>query len=144
MRYEQRIPALDKDVTLPSGETQRLEAIMDVVYDNMPGQVLLDVRVCSPCAGEFASVLAASRRDGEAAARQVRDKETRYGPTVTPFVVETGGRPSREAREWVRALVRESQLDEPPAALGAKIWAHVSCTLQRYIAVQLRRAEGRL
>ena len=108
------------------------------------GTTLIGIRVCSPCAGEFACVLAASRRDREAAARQVRNKETRYGPTVTPFVVETGGRPSREAREWVRALVRDSQQDDPPATLGANIWAHVSCTLQRYIAVQLRRAEGNL
>ena len=145
VRYEQRTPALDKIITLqPSGETKTLEAILDVVYDNMPGQVLLDVRVCSPCAGEHAWVQAAARRDGEAAARQVRNKETRYGPTVTPFVVETGGRPSKEAREWVRTLARDSQHDEPPSMLGAGIWAHISCTLQRYIAVQLRKAEGRL
>ena len=126
-RHAQRQPQLDKDV---DGET--VEAILDVVYQQPgDGQTLIDVRVCSPCAGEPAQILAAARRVGEAAARQVRNQEARYGDSVVPFVVETGGRPSKEAREWVRAVLRESIQDGTPAVLSARAWAHFSCTLQR-------------
>ena len=118
---------------------------MYVVYTQPGGgTTLIDVRGCSPCAGEPAKIQAAARRDGEATARQVRNNVARYSDSVVPVVVETGGRPSKEAREWVRALVRESVHDGTPAVLGARVWAHLSCTLQRYIATQLRKAEGNL
>ena len=121
-----------------------VQAIMDVCYHDRTGHHLIDVRICSPCAGDHARVLAASRRDGEAAARQVRAKIARYGDTVTPFIVEIGGRPSREAREWVKETIGETIQLGSHSILASKTWATLSCTLQRYVAIQLRKAEGKL
>ena len=100
VKYEQHQPQLDKVV---EGDTVR--AIMDVCYHDQQGQHLIDVCICSPCAGEQPRLNAAAKRDGEAAARQVRNKYARYGETVTPFVLEVGGRPAREAREWVKGII---------------------------------------
>ena len=89
-------------------------------------------------------LLTARTADGEAGARQVRVIEARCGPSILPFILETGGRPTKEAREWVQGIVRATVQDGSPAVLGSRLWAHLSCTLQRYIAMQLRRAEGHL
>ena len=143
VKYEQFQPQLDKVIEV-DGKSEMHRAVLDVCYHDSEGQQLLDVRICSPCAGEAPKVQAAALRDGEAATRQVRAKIARYGETVTPFIVEVGGRPSKEAREWVQDVVRRTVLDGHSSILGATVWAMLSCTLQRYVAIQLRKAEGRL
>ena len=104
----------------------------------------MDVRICSPCDGELPKIEAAARRDGEACARHVRIKRVRYDDTVIPFILEVGGRPCKEAREWVRKLMRDSVLEENKSVMGARAWAGISCTLQRYVAIQLLKAEGKM
>ena len=118
------------------------KAFMDVSYQVPQGVMDIDVRICSPCAGDDTRVRAAAKTDGEAGARQVTVKKSRYGPDVFPFICETGGRPTKEAMDWVKDVVKNSMLDIPIAIAGARIWARFSCTLQRCIATQLRKAEG--
>ena len=140
VKYEQRMPQLDKIV---QGETQH--ARLDVCYhDPQNHQVLMDVRIASPCAGETAKVAASARRDGETCCRQERNKIARYGESVMPFILETGGRPGKMAREWVRSVISQTTQMGAPAILASQAWAAISSTLQRYIATQLRKAEGKL
>ena len=57
VRYEQRQPQLDKEI-----DGDEVKAIMDVCYNSVRhGSVLMDVRICSPCAGDRTKVQAASR-----------------------------------------------------------------------------------
>jgi len=150
-RFEQHIPHLDRTVADAStGATRPLAAILDVVYDDPDdmaglygGQVLIDVAVVSAMAGDAARVANAGRRDGVAAQRACGVKLSRYGETVVPFVVEVGGRPSEAAKAWLRHLLPRISEDAEEAAIrGADAWRRISCVVQRYVALQLRRAEA--
>eukprot|EP00974_Lingulodinium_polyedra_P120573 11175538-Lingulodinium_polyedra.AAC.1 len=46
--------------------------------------------------------------DGAATERGAKVEDARYGDAVIPFVLEVGGRPSKEARERARHVVRNS------------------------------------
>ncbi len=137
-QYEQRVPQLDR---MTGGELER--AVMDVVYQDPDlGTQFIDVSVVSARAGVQARVMTAARREGHAAERACALKKARYGEAVLPFVLELGGRPSGPAMAWVRTLVARAGEDSEMPLLGAQVWGRISCTLQRYVALQLRRAAG--
>lgn len=138
-RFEQRVPHLDRVV---NGTDQR--AVMDVVYTAAEGRSkYIDVALVSACAGSAARVEEAARRQGAAAHRACAAKTARYGDEVLPFVLELGGCASAPVREWVREAA--AQLDADPDSYechGPKLWGRISVTLQRFVALQLRRAAG--
>lgn len=138
-RYEQRVPNLDR-----MHEGKELKAIMDVVYTTPTGDTgLIDVALVSACAGPASRVEEAARRCGAAAARACAAKVARYGREVTPFVLELAGCASEPARAWIRAAAAELDADPDSYQLhGPTLWARVSVTLQRFVALQLRRAAG--
>jgi hypothetical protein len=138
-RFEQHVPRLDD---VKDGVPRR--AIMDVVFQAPDGAVVLvDVSLVSACAGPAQRLMASARRDGAAADEACQLKRRRYGPEVVPFVMELGGRPSDHARAWMRkVLAWGGDRVEGPRLTGAEAWARVSCTLQRYVAAQLRAAAG--
>ena len=125
-----------------NGEWER--AYMDLVYTDHQGQPqYVDVALVSAVAGSTDVVLKASRKDGAAAARATERKHDRYGPEVWAFVLELGGRPGREAREWVaRVLEQSSSNPTYPTTYGTDIWSRISCVAQKHIALQLKRAVG--
>eukprot|EP00974_Lingulodinium_polyedra_P131576 11218271-Lingulodinium_polyedra.AAC.1 len=118
------------------------KAMLDVCYHYEQRDQLMDVRIRSPCAGDRPKVFAAARRGGEAAETGVKVKDVRYSDAVIPLVHVVGGRPSKEAREWVRHVARNSVHSTPASAQGSRIWSVLSCTLQRYNAVQLCNTES--
>ena len=137
-QYEQRVPQLDKQGA--DGEVVR--AIMDVVGTSTSGaQVLVDVAVVSARAGSRAQREAAAKRPGLAAERAVAVKWQRYGENVIPFVLEVAGRPSAPAMQFVRKMLAEQAGADAPRQ-GAKVWARISCTVQRYVALQRQAAEA--
>ena len=72
-------------------------------------------------------------------------KKSRYGDRVIPVIFELGGRPAEPTKQFVRTLIHAMDSDDAEAeapARGAQIWNRISCTLQRYVAMQLRRAAG--
>ena len=137
--YEQWEPSLDRRTA--GGEIQR--AKLDVCYhDAEQRHVMLDITCVSPLAGDPGHLASAARRDGVSAQAAESGKYARYGQTVTPFVLELGGRPSKGTREYIGSVIAQSSSDRPHSTLGAQAWMRISCTLQRYVAMQLRRAEG--
>ena len=103
---------------------------------------MMDVAIMSAVAGSVGCVNAAARRDGKAAERGVVAKRNRYGQEVVPFVLEVGGRPSLPARQWVRKVISFGTQEGEHPLLGATAWQMISCTLQRYVALQLTSAES--
>jgi len=139
-RFEQHVPRLDD---VHNGQPRK--AIMDIVFQAPDGSTqLIDVSLVSACAGPATRMLASARRDGVAADEACKLKHRRYGKgRVVPFVLELGGRPSAEARQWLRkALAWASPDADAPPVRGANAWARISCTMQRYVAAQLRAAVG--
>ena len=137
--FEQRLPQLD--YVKQDGTTK--QAIMDVVHEHPQlGTLWVDVSVVSPQAGDAARRMQAARKDGSAAIRACQGKRRRYGVAVTPFVLEVGGRVSEDARAFVHRLLHADPLIGDHAARGAHMWTVISCTLQRYVALQLRRSAG--
>ena len=139
-QFEQRLPELD--YVKQDGSVKR--AIMDVVHGHpQMGRLWIDVAVVSPQAGDAAHQLRATRVDGAAAKEACKYKRRRYGDQVIPFVLEVGGRPSDEARAFVHRVLHADPLMEGSAAeRGAHFWRVLSCTLQRYVALQLRHSAG--
>ena len=117
---------------------------MDVVHQHPTlGTTWIDVSVVSAAAGDAHRQIQAARKDGVAAANACIGKHARYGESVVPFVLEIGGRPSTPALTYVRTLLHCSPEENEEAPLqGATIWGMISCTLQRHVALQLRRAAG--
>ena len=142
-RYEQRVPAWDRPRVLTRANEDPVErAILDVEYADADGRRWIDVTVRHPVAGDTAAVYTASRRPGEAARRAEREKHHRYpGDRLTAFVVEATGRLGGEARQWLKAHVRELPADTQAAEL-ARAYRVVSCAIQRQVAQQLRQAAG--
>ena len=141
--YEQRVPAWDRPrVRSRVNEDPVERAVLDVEYDDADGRRWIDVTIRHPAAGDAAAVYAASRRPGEAARRAEREKHHRYpGDRLTAFAVETTGRLGGEARQWLKAHVRELPEDAQKAEL-ARAYKAVSCAVQRQVAQQLRKAAG--
>ena len=62
---------------------QMHKAKLDVCCDDDFGPQLIDVRICSPLAGEQAQSIAAAKRDGAAAQRQANVNILMYGDSAT-------------------------------------------------------------
>ena len=78
-------------------------------------------------------------KDGLAARDEEKVKRRRYGPQVSPFVLEAGGRPGASAR----ALLMKYAVDEtnPSSEIGLA-WQQLSCILQGETALGILTAWG--
>ncbi len=100
---ECRVPDLYK--RLPNGEIR--EAILDLVVE-WPGagrRHLIDVTVRCPHAARYPT---SASRVGTAAAAGDKDKRDHYGPTVSPFAVESFGRFGEGARICLADLAADA------------------------------------
>lgn len=64
---------------------------------------------------------------GGAATAAVRRRIDRYGHSVIPVVFEVGGRPSDEAKQWVRKVAARVDGDSDASLKSTQIWGHISC-----------------
>ena len=139
-QLEQRIPELDR---LDSAGNEQ-QAIMDVVHQHPKmGTLWLDISCVSAAAGTGHKQAAAARKNGTAAERASQMKKSRYGDRVIPVVFELSGRPAESTKQLIRTLLHSTDKEEAAAdapVRGAR--SGTSCTLQRYVALQLRRAAG--
>ena len=102
----------------------------------------IDVSVRHPAAGTDADRTRAARKPGEASRRAERTKHERYpGEELTAFVVELPARLGGEAREWLKQQVRQLPPDTWTHEL-TRAYKTVSCTVQSWMARQLRKASG--
>ena len=119
---------------------------MDIVHQHPKlGTLWLDISCVSAVAGTDWRRAAAAKKDGTAADRACKTKRDRYGDRVIPVIFELGGRPAEPTKRFIRTLIHsmDSEKTEVDAPVrGAQIWNRISCTLQRYVALQLRRAAG--
>jgi len=96
-----------------------------------------------------ARLRARARKDGRAAAEAATGKRTRYplaGASLIPFAFEDGGRPSDEARGFVRMLgASRTQAEEGSLEWGgtARLWQECSTLLQLGNAEMVMSANGR-
>ena len=131
-RLEQVVPELAAHV-----RGQVAVARMDVIVHEGPRRHLVDVCVVSPLAGDERFLAACSRRDGYACRRAAIAKREKYrSDELVPFVAETGGRLSADARQFLRAMAREAVC---PARELAFMYRAVSTTIQDGVARQLLR-----
>ena len=141
--FEQRVPQWDRERRRHSASEDPLErAVLDVEYTEQNERRWIDVSIRHAAAGDAADVARAARRKGEAARRGERCKHDRYpGNTLTAFVVEAHGRLGGEARQWIRRMV-SALPDDEQSREQTRAYQAVSCTLQTYLARQLRKAAG--
>ena len=98
---------------------------------------------------DSARLRARARKDGRAAAEAVTAKRPRYplaGASLIPFAFEDGGRPSDEARGFVRMLgASRTQAEEGSLEWGgtARLWQECSTLLQLGNAEMVMSANGR-
>ena len=140
---EQRVPAWDRPSRSPTPTGDGIErAILDIEYSEADGRTWIDVSVRHPAAGEASDVRRAAKKDGEASRRGEQEKHARYpGSRLVPFVVEMQGRVGAEARQWLRAQVRELPADRQIQEL-TRAYGVISCALQGEVARQMRKAAG--
>ena len=140
---EQRVPAWDRPRRRRAASEDPLErAVLDIEYTTDNQRQWVDVTVRHPAAGTEADRTRAARRAGEAARRAERAKHERYpGENLTAFVVELPGRLGGEAREWLKKQVRHMPPDTWSHEL-TRAYKTISCTVQSWMARQLRAASG--
>ena len=140
---EQRVPTWDRPRQAPRpGEDPLERAILDIEYTDGNERRWLDVTVRHPAAGTTADQTRAARKPGEAARRAERAKHERYpGHQLTAFAVELPGRLGSEAREWLKQQVRNLPPDTWTHEL-TRAYKALSCTLQTWVARQLRASSG--
>ena len=137
------MPQWDRERRRRSASEDPLErAVLDVEYTEHNERRWMDVSVRHAAAGTDADVARAARKKGEAARRGEREKHDRYpGNSLTAFVVEVTGRLGGEARQWIKRMVLALPHDEQTRE-ATRAYQAVSCTLQTYLARQLRKAAG--
>ena len=140
---EQRVPTWDRPRQRATASEDPLErAVLDIEYTGGNQRRWIDVSVRHPAAGTDADRTRAARRAGEAARRAERSKHERYpGEELTAFVVELPGRLGSEAREWLKQQVRQLPSDTWTHEL-TRAYKTVSCSVQSFMARQLRAASG--
>lgn len=122
---------------------QAQHATTDVMYfDPFGGEELIGVCAVSAKAGSRTVMSRNARQDAGAAEAAVQNRRARYGAAVIPFVMEVGGRPNAAAKKWVCKLAARGDEDNDATPRCNQIRGSISCTLQRYVALQLSRAHG--
>lgn len=101
--------------------------------------MLIDVCVISAKAGASNMVSRNAREDAAPVAAAVQSKRARHGTTAVPLVFDVGGRPSDEAKEWVRGLAARVDEDSDSTLRGNHIPGRISCILQRCGAAAAQR-----
>ena len=140
--YEQRVPSWDRRARSSAGETIE-HGVLNIEYADDDGTRWIDVSVRHPAAGSATEIRNAARRDGEASRRGERTKHERYpGEQLTAFVVELPGRLGGEARDWLKQVVRQNQPADTWTHELTRAYKAVSCTVQSWMARQLRNASG--
>ena len=88
----------DSDVRLEQSTSQPQPGIMDVVVGHGDSQVWIDVAIVTATSDNARTLHVRAAKDGNAARTEEQVKRRRYGSRVTPFVLESGGRPGASAR----------------------------------------------
>ena len=144
---EQHVPQWD--TTDEEGVTT--QAVLDVVFSDPRTGAPMYIDAVVKCAhtDDPARLRARARKDGRAAAEAATGKRTRYplaGASLIPFAFEDGGRPSDEARGFVRMLgASRTQAEEGSLEWGgtARLWQECSTLLQLGNAEMVMSANGR-
>merc|ERR1711940_226692 len=99
-------PTLDiHHTTGPKAGTTE-EARIDVVVQNLQGTQLMDVAVAAVATVDAQELSRRTYEPGRAARHRAQTKRQRYGPEVTPIIVEDTGRLHVEALKMFRLLAR--------------------------------------
>ena len=126
-------------------EGRILLARLDVAAFVAGRRTYIDVGYRSAATSNIEECQLRARTDGRAAAQYVNEKRRRYPPAdnpgvgLVPFIIESLGRPSREAVAFLRALAPADPAKR--AIVLAQAWQAISINTQTRLAEALISAE---
>ena len=115
------------------------EGRMDVVVGHGSDQDWIDVAIVSPSSTCSRTLQSRAKKDGSGARAEEGIQRRRYGSRVSPFVIESGGRPGASAR----AILMRYALDDPTISADVgTAWRAISCLVQSDRALAVLTAWG--
>ena len=130
---------VDSEVHLEQSIVQDPPGRMDVVVGYGAAQVWIDIAVVSPTSTCQRTLQTRAAKDGHAARTEEQVKRRRYGTRVSPFVLESGGRPGPSART---ILMTFASPDVSTSIEVGTAWLAVSSIIQSETSLAMLKAWG--
>ena len=110
-----------------------------MVVGHGDSQIWIDVAIVAPTSSCPRTLTSNAKKDGSAARTEEGVKGRRYGAGVTPFVLESGGRPGSCAR----SLLMKFASDNAPVGVEVgRAWQAISCIIQAETSLATLTAWG--
>ena len=129
----------DSEVRCEQSIVQDPPGRMDIIVGHGDSQVWIDVAIVAPTSNCQRTLQTRSRRDGHAARTEEQVKRRRYGTRVSPFVIESGGRPGFSTRT---ILMTFALPDTTPSVEIGSAWLAISSIIQSETSLAMLTAWG--